>query len=56
MFVGVVCLKNIILVNLYRPPPDVNENYKSFIEELKPVISKIEKIEILMLSLLGTQI
>ena len=34
--------KNIIIGNIYRPPRDRNENYKTFINELTPILSGLE--------------
>ena len=33
---------NYVIGNIYRPPRDLIENYKSFINELKPILSNLE--------------
>ena len=35
--------KKIILGNIYRPPKNVNDNYKTFTEGLKPIIAHLGK-------------
>ena len=34
--------RNYIIGNIYRPPKDLIENYRSFINELKPILSNLE--------------
>ena len=33
----------VILGNIYRPPRDINENYRQFIDELTTVLTKLER-------------
>ena len=36
-------IKTIILGNIYRPPRDIIENYKTFIDELTPILTHLQK-------------
>ena len=38
-----MCAKKIILGNIYRPPRDINENYRQFIDEFSTVLAKLER-------------
>ncbi len=38
-----MCAKKIILGNIYRPPRDINENYRQFIDEITTVLAKLER-------------
>ena len=38
-----MCAKKIILGNIYRPPRDINENYRQFIDEFTTVLAKLER-------------
>ena len=43
-FTKIVCVpKIIILGNIYRPPRDINENYRQFIDEFTTVLAKLER-------------
>ncbi len=35
-------LKPIIIVNIYRPPKDILENYNEFINEFSPILNRLE--------------
>ena len=35
--------QKIILGNMYRPPRDINENYRQFIDEFTTVLAKLER-------------
>ena len=35
--------KDIIIGNIYRPPRDLNENYKQFVSEFTPIISSFDR-------------
>ena len=35
--------KDIIIGNIYRPPRDLNENYKQFLSEFTPIISSFDR-------------
>ena len=37
------CAKKIILCNIYRPPRDINENSRQFIDEFATVLAKLER-------------
>ena len=37
-----MCPQKIILGNIYRPPRDINENYRQFIDEFTTVLAKLE--------------
>ena len=37
-----MCPQKIILGNMYRPPRDINENYRQFIDEFTTVLAKLE--------------
>ena len=36
-------IKEIILGNIYRPPRDTIENYKTFVDELTPILTHLQK-------------
>ena len=36
--------KQLIIGNIYRPPKDINENYKQFTHELSQVLSHFEEL------------
>ena len=38
-----MCAKKIILGNIYRPPRDINENYRQLIDEFSTVLAKLER-------------
>ena len=38
-----MCAKKIILGNIYRPPRDINENYRQFIDEFSTLLAKLER-------------
>ena len=38
-----MCAKKIILGNIYRPPRDINEKYRQFIDEFTTVLAKLER-------------
>ena len=42
IYVDSMCPKKIILGNIYRPPRDINENYRQFIDEFTTVLAKLE--------------
>ena len=42
IYVDGMCPKKIILGNIYRPPRDINENYRQFIDEFTTVLAKLE--------------
>ena len=43
IFVDSMRPKKIILGNIYRPPRDINENYRQFIDEFTTVLAKLER-------------
>ena len=43
IYVDIMCPKKIILGNIYRPPRDINENYRQFIDEFTTVLAKLER-------------
>ena len=43
IYVDSMCPKKIILGNIYRPPRDINANYRQFIDEFTTVLAKLER-------------
>ena len=36
----------LVLGNLYRPPKDLNEKYRQFTNELSPILSRLETLNL----------
>ena len=46
IYVDSMCPKKIILGNIYRPPRDINENYRQFIDEFTTVLASLKYLTV----------